>query len=417
MGMANLYGGSAKYLIGILLVVTTIVMNCTEEQPIVVTDDDASLVGVVKPTGVVAFIRLFQGIVVDSTYSDSTTGFFEIKKLNPGYYSLEVTADGYGKFREDRVHISGSTALGDIYLRQIPEQIEAIIPYQDSRNISLTAPCGFVFSSYMDHNSVENAFEITPYVNGDFSWRETAEKTTIYFYPDPRYKAYTTYTFSLSTAARTVYGDTLEFGFSSNFVTEAVQVKTTNPEDGASYVSTNASVYIQFNTAMNRSSVENSFEISQDSQGRFVWHNNEAFSFIPYTFLATNTQYMITISTNAKDFYGTSINDPFLLDFTVEPLNVTTTYPLSGATNVPRSTNIQIVFNTNVDQVSVEKAFTLSPPVTGSFNWIDRTRFTFLADSQLQASTIYTVMVDTNAKDDYGKKLPQNYNFSFTTAD
>ena len=166
---------------------------------------------------------------------------------------------------------------------------------------------------------------------------------------------------------------------------------------------------------MNRTSVQNSFEMIQATEGSFSWHSNESFSFIPDVLLATNTQYTVGISINAKDIYGTSLGQQFTLNFTTEPLTITYTTPKNGATYIDINTAIGINFNTNVNQADAEDAFSISPAVTGSFMWIDLAKFTYFPDSNLTADTWYTVTINTSCKDSYGKSLPTAYSFSFKT--
>jgi len=404
-----------KYIWIAALCALTAIYQCTEEQPIIVQEDKGSIIGVIKPLEVIAEIKVIQGIVIDSTFSDSASGYFEIKNLSYGTYSLEVTAQGYGKYHEDRIEVNGITAIGNIYLRPIPEQILTIKPYNDSENIALITPCIFEFSTLMDHTSVENGFEISPAVDGYFQWEESGNKSIVNFYPNPRYKAFTTYTFNLTPEAKTIYGDTLAFKISSRFTTEPVKVESHSPESESNYISCSTVIYVRFNTAMNRTTVENSFEILRATPGIFVWHNNESFSYKPTDFLATNTLYTVTISRNAKDLYGTSLYDQFTYNFTTEPLQVSYTYPLNGATNVNLNTNIQVVFNVSVDQKATEKAFSIDPSVAGTFGWTDLTRFSFYPEQSFEAQTNYVITIDTNCKDLFGKSLLESYTFSFVT--
>ncbi|MBD3288474.1 hypothetical protein GF337_06680 [candidate division KSB1 bacterium] len=402
----------------ILLVFTAILfaVNCEDDQPVAVVENSSSIVGIIKPEGVVALIKVFQGVLIDSTFSDTTTGYFEIGNLSAGSYELEISAIGYGKYKKKNLEIRGAVSLGDIMLRKIPGEIAEFIPYQGTKNVSLTAPCGFDFTTLMEHNSVEENFDISPAIRGYFLWEGDDNKSMVRFYPTTSYNAFTTYTFSLSTGARTVDGDSLAFAVSSNFITEPVQVRSTNPEDGATYVNPATAIYFRFNTEMDRLSVQNAFSLEPSVNGHFVWHNNESFSYYPQSNLATNSDYYAEISTNAKDVHGTSIVDLYSIEFTVEPLAVQYTYPADGATEISRSTSIQVGFNTEVLQTSAENAFAMSPSVQGAFSWSDFTRFTFTPEQNLQADTDYTVIISTMCADKYGMQLPQTYQFSFTTA-
>ena len=416
MSKANIFWD--KLTLGSVIFALFMTMNCTENQPLTVTEKkQGAIVGIIKPLGVVAQVKVKQGFVIDSTYSDTTNGFFKIDSLQVGFYTLDVEAVGYGKYVENKIQVvsNGITSVGEIQLKPIPEQILSIFPPNGSVNYKLTDSCGFKFTTLMDHNSVENNFTITPEIEGYFHWIENEDNSTVYFNPNTQYMPYTTYIFSLNTKAKTIYGDTLSFGISSSFITEPVKVEFYTPDDGATFVIPSVSIYIRFNTAMNRASVESSFDISPSVIGNFFWHNNESFNFIPNVLLATNTQFITTISTNARDINGTGIGEPFSLSFTTEPLKITYTNPSNGATFINTNTTIGLNFNTNMDQTATENAFSIEPSVNGNFVWIDLTKFTYYPEINLTPDIWYTVMIDTSCKDSYGKKLPANYSFSFKT--
>jgi len=407
-----------KLAMGVVIVALFMTFSCTEETPLSESGANLnSIVGIVKPIGTVALIKVLQGVLVDTTYSDSETGYFEIDNLQVGFYTLEIIATGYGKNVKNQIQVvaDGVTSVGDIELSPFPEQILAIIPPGGSENIQLSDSCGFEFSVLMDHNSVEKNFTIIPYVQGHFKWKENTTQSALFFFPESEFRAYTNYSILLSTGVRTIYGDTLSFDFSSKFKTEPVKVEAYTPEHGSTYVLPEVSIYVGFNKAMNRISVENSFGMIQAADGSFLWHSNEAFSFRPHSFLATNTQYTVIVSTNAKDFSGTSLGETFTLNFSTEPLKITYTNPENGSTYIRTDTSFKIDFNSNVNQTATENAFSISPSVDGSFMWIDLTKFTYFPDSNLTPNTSYTITINTNCKDIYGKHLPETYSFNFET--
>lgn len=93
---------------------------------------------------------------------------------------------------------------------------------------------------------------------------------------------------------------------------------------------------------------------------------------------------------------------------------VTATIPADSATGVVRNTNIIVTFSDVMDTASVRAAFTINPPVTGVFSWLDRT-LTFNPDSTLDTNQVYAVTIDTVAQDRAGNPLAGEYWFTFTT--
>ncbi|MBN2013385.1 Ig-like domain-containing protein [candidate division KSB1 bacterium] len=402
----------------ILLYVILIGLACTQDQPVVIEEKPiGGIVGIVKPIGAIADIVIFQGMSIDTTASDSATGFFEFKNLKVGFYTLEVKAKNYGRYVENKVEVvtSGITSVGEIKLRPMPEQIDAFLPANNSENILLDSPCGFVFTTYMDHNSVEHNFKISPSIQGYFEWNEGGSEITCEYIPTIQYQPATRYTFSLSRSAKTIYGDTLAFQVTSSFTTEPVRVQIYSPQDGASFVDPASSIYVKFNTDMNKSSVENAFRMVNPVLGQMIWHSSDAFSFQPDANLTTNRQYQVNISTNAKDVFNNSLGAAFSFLFTTEPLRVTYQYPANGATNIATDVSIQVLFNTTVDIVETEAAFTIFPKVEGTFTWTDLSKFTFRPSTPLSTATTYFITLSTGVQDTGGSTMPKEHTFNFRT--
>ena len=81
---------------------------------------------------------------------------------------------------------------------------------------------------------------------------------------------------------------------------------------------------------------------------------------------------------------------------------------------VPLNSNISVTFNVAMNKTSVQKAFSISPQVTGSFSWKDN-KMVFEPDSNLSETT-YTVNITTEAKNLAGTSFESPFSWSFTTA-
>jgi serine protease AprX len=101
------------------------------------------------------------------------------------------------------------------------------------------------------------------------------------------------------------------------------------------------------------------------------------------------------------------------------PPTVTSVSPVEGATNVPRSTNVSVVFSEAMNQAATQGAFSLQDPssssVAGAFSWNGDT-LTFDPSSDLAQSTVYTARVTTGAMDLAGNTLQSDKVWTFTTA-
>jgi hypothetical protein len=88
-------------------------------------------------------------------------------------------------------------------------------------------------------------------------------------------------------------------------------------------------------------------------------------------------------------------------------------------TNATTSPIIQITFSKPMDRASVQRAFSISDGMNGTFQWSSDSRsLTFLPSRALQAGTTYTIVLGTTATDLAGNQLldPLTYQFSTVAA-
>ncbi|HWM50542.1 MAG TPA: Ig-like domain-containing protein [Thermoplasmata archaeon] len=101
----------------------------------------------------------------------------------------------------------------------------------------------------------------------------------------------------------------------------------------------------------------------------------------------------------------------------VDVTRPTVTAYVPTATNATTSAIIQITFSEPMDRASVEKAFTISGGMNGTFQWSSDSRsVTFLPSRALQAGTTYTVVLGTTATDRAGNQMLNPLTFQFSTA-
>ncbi|HEY9166539.1 MAG TPA: Ig-like domain-containing protein [Candidatus Kryptonia bacterium] len=87
-----------------------------------------------------------------------------------------------------------------------------------------------------------------------------------------------------------------------------------------------------------------------------------------------------------------------------------------GGPNIPAYDTVMINFNTPMDAGSVNGAFSITPPVSGTLTFNpDFNRWIFVPDTLLQWSTEYTVAIDTSAESLLGAHLSSRYTLTFTT--
>lgn len=145
--------------------------------------------------------------------------------------------------------------------------------------------------------------------------------------------------------------------------------------------------------------------------------------FTPTESLAPSTRYHFSLDQNVVSAQGTSLGGR--LDVTLAspvPLQVTSTQPSDGSTDIPPDTTIVVVFNqpvvplTGIDeQADLPQPLTIEPAVQGSGEWLNTSVFSFQPEQGLAGATSYTVVVD-NIAGLSGEELAQPQIFTFTTA-
>jgi hypothetical protein len=409
--------GAARFFCLYFSLLIFLLICCTGEQPYAPQDRPGKIVGLVKPEGIIAQVELYQGTLIQTTFSDSS-GYFEMDSVSAGIYNLEIFSKNQGRqiLNGVTVYPGQVTTVPDIQLRPYPEQILTFIPVNGEPSFPLTAPIQIQFSTLMDYSSVENNFFLDPSVSGRFSWEVVSGNSKLSFYPTDQYISNAYYLIKITTEAKTSSGEPLSLNFVSYFTTEGVKVTSSIPENDATFISPQTSIYVYFNSRMDLQSVEQNFSITPLKIGNFKWFDSRRVCFQPGSYLASKTLYTITIGSNAKDVFGNLLHEATTVKFETEPLRITSNYPANGATSVSRSVPITITFNTLVNQEMAQQAFALSPAIAGGeFQWSDLTRFQYAGTTMLQANTFYTVTIDTTCSDAWGNSLPSNYSFIFKT--
>ena len=149
-------------------------------------------------------------------------------------------------------------------------------------------------------------------------------------------------------------------------------------------------------------------------------------TFTPSAPLAYNTTYTATITTGAQNLAGTALAQNYVWTFTTGlavavPPMVTSTIPLTGATNVPANQAVSATFSVPMNPATINgTTFTLTgpgtTPVAGlvAYAAIGNT-LTFIPTANLALNTLFTATITTGAQNLAGTGLAANYVWTFTT--
>ncbi|MFB6341222.1 Ig-like domain-containing protein [Saccharicrinis sp. FJH62] len=174
------------------------------------------------------------------------------------------------------------------------------------------------FPRNMDQVSTEQALTVSPESDAILIWPAQNHLT---IYTGGVLHAETTYDITIGASAKDADGIELGNPFQFSFNTSPVRVTNTSPQNGEVFVSESTAIYFYFNTYMQKSTVQNAISISPSVSGTLDWYGNSktTMRFDPNQDLQHNKKYTITIGTEAKDLYGTALNEPYTFSFIVRP--------------------------------------------------------------------------------------------------
>lgn len=397
------------------LVLSLIGMQCTLQDPISIKNEAGKITGRVFPRGAQINVKARQGTAIIATTTSDTSGTYTFTALNHGVYALDFTANNFGRYTEENITVypGATTAVKDIALKGFPKQIEVVRPAPGQTDYPLEEIIQFQFCESMNRTTVENALSITPRIRYHSYWN--FDNTQFTLVPEPLLLAATRYELVLSNQARTQMGTRLDFVYTFYFETAPVAIKRSIPLNYAAGVATNSSIFLNFNSMMNKTSVENSFQMIPPVAGNFNWVDNQSLLFTSGSYLAPGTEYLIKLDSLAEDIYGKRLVGTFKLSFQTEALRILSTYPQNGASYVTSGSHIVLTFNAEMDQSSVQNAWQIFPITAGKFQWENYATFRFVPESGFAPRTRYQVTINSNCQSISGKKIPATFQFAFTT--
>jgi hypothetical protein len=292
------------------------------------------------------------------------------------------------------------------------------VPLDGAVGVPVNSPVQLAFNKDMDRASVEAAFNITPYVPGNWSWRGSVAKYVLG--PGVELKRRTLYTISLATTARDLDGIHLlapvRFSFHSGAGSDTI------PPDVVSTVASraplDAAVRITFSEAMDRGSTEAAFSISPATPGALSW-DGLTLVFTPSRPLLYDTLYRVTIGTTAMDLndnpLASMLDVTFLTIKDTVPPQVLSAAPSNGTKGVPLNSNVTLLFSDDVDPATLAGALSTAPDVLWDVVW-NGPRATLVPRHLLEEGTEYMLTVGTALADVRGNHLAAQFVLRFTAA-
>jgi hypothetical protein len=298
-------------------------------------------------------------------------------------------------------------------------------PENGTINVPLDKTISVVFSQEMKASTFDaSSFTVqgTTAVAGTVS----ISGKTATFSPTAPLAANTTYTGTIKTSIKNIFGQAIEADYVWTFSTGTTlnpMVISADPINKSTDVVLNKVVAVNFNMPMNQTTLNtNSFTIKQGTTaiaGTVSYVGTTAY-FKSSVSLTANTLYTATITTEAKSIQGTTLSSNYVWTFTTGATTaptVVSTDPLDNAKATPLNKSISATFSIAIDSKTInDKTFTVkngTTPLLGVVTYTGTTA-TFDPSSDLLPGTIYTATI-SGVKNMAGITIANDYVWNFST--
>lgn len=298
-----------------------------------------------------------------------------------------------------------------------PQVTNSILQWVDSEpltgaELNLDAPIQLFFDRPLDCSTVEDAFSITPSVQGAVN----CDGTSLTFNPSSNFDRASTYVVMLDTDLRGIDGAQLFEPLVITFNTVGfIQVTETFPSPGTFDIQLDTSITVIFNRPIvpltlfdEQDALINPLQITPAIEGEGEWINTAIYVFEPSETLQAATEYVITVPQDLTAQDGSVLPEDYSFSFTTQPPTVLDFSPGNNESDIGLDRTIQVRFNMEMDQQSVEDNFTLRQfdydsgdaiEVEGTFEWAeDGAGFRFIPNEQLLINTLFEYTLEDDVR-------------------
>jgi Bacterial Ig-like domain/WD40-like Beta Propeller Repeat len=320
-----------------------------------------------------------------------------------------------------------------VLVDRIPPTYTIAVSSTTGGNLTLTlTSVDVVFSEDVRPDTAQNAFSITPHVDGTFHW----QGLKMIFTPSAKLPLSTEFHVHMAPGVQDLAGNAQSGTGDLNFTTVGQpRVASIAPAIGADAVPVDTSIQITFDRLMDTKNVLKGLTIEPDIAYEASW-NGDVLTLNPTRALQYGTTYTVKIGDPAVDTDGTKL-PPYVTNFTTVGmgLKVTALVPAPNVAGVSIRSQIAVMFDSPIDPTSIAGAITLTPPVAGSTAVVslpdDRSPsvnatatpaastgdvLVFTPDGPLAAHTTYAVTMSSTVRRTDGQ-VASAQNWSFTTGE
>jgi len=266
-------------------------------------------------------------------FDTKETHFFENISL-PDVGSIDVTGKYSMRYKTDRITISGDPAVGNnnaggkLYGFEFnvvaplpkPPAIVSVVPIRDdSLSFAVSDDIKIQFDNTMDQAKTSAAVSISPAISNRVDTWSTEEEGDLLTIAHDDLDLETWYTLVVSDAAEATNGLTMLAPDTIRFKTLPPKptVVSTFPENNATDVLPNTTMFIEFSKPMITDSVEKGIVFDPVLTGaEFVWSDDRTTVFISADQLELSTMYFLTVNPPAMDDFKQQMADAYVGIFT-----------------------------------------------------------------------------------------------------
>ncbi|HFE39400.1 MAG TPA: hypothetical protein ENK06_13480, partial [Gammaproteobacteria bacterium] len=293
----------------------------------------------------------------------------------------------------------------------------SISPSREETNVAVDRAISIQFSEAMDETTVEDAFSITPAIDGEFLW----VGNLLIFTPTSDLLEKETYSVRVAASASDDSGNSLPNDVVWRFTVgdfTPPSIENVSPGAGSFNVSQREPIIVTFSETMDVDSTLSAFSIRPEVQGEISVLDNKLI-FAPSEDFLELQDYSVTISGGALDVSENQNPLDLPANWTFTTADFTAPAVLganpNGGNNAALNTVVSVQFSEDMHSVNTKTAFSITPNIAGDVV-VDGAILTFTPLVALTEKTLYTFVIENSATDVNGVALPR-YSASFETGD
>jgi hypothetical protein len=216
------------------------------------------------------------------------------------------------------------------FITSVSPRVVSTYPSNGSKNISIYAGIQVSFSMEMDRYDTWSAILFSPDIDESYSWDTSGQTITIH--PKDHLKPSTKYNVTIGTQAKSRYNIAMREPFSFSFTTTSapeVNVTSTNPTDGTTYVALTDPVSVTFDQYMDLQSTSAAFSISPNVDGGHIGINGKTLAWGHSSEFIPGARYTVTISNKAQSTLGGHLSNSFSFSFSTWHKDIPSSNPPS----------------------------------------------------------------------------------------